>query len=518
MVVAVALLGVQEPRLSSIPEGDAVRGDRAVEFARFCGLTLYPWQEDLLRDMCRTDPESGLWSAREVAVVVARQNGKGEVLVARELAGIFLFGERLIYHTAHLMETALDAMQRLWDIISEHPDLMGWWGDEFIGEPSIMKSNGKEALHFPSGQSVVFRTRTKKTGRGRTIDLLIFDECYDLPTEVFAAMNSTTAAVENAQKVFISSPVNRWEHMHGAIFSAKRWSGIDGDPGILFKEWSMPEDSDPLDPEVWRVANPSLVERGPGVQLGEIRAAALSAAKSEELRNVFTVESLGSGRWCRRDDDEVEREHVLDMEVWRSRTVTAPVVTGDACLGVDVAPGGEGVALVLAVRTASGVHLSLAPVAEFERETLVAAVSKTVTAMDPLAVVMDPKGPSSTVLDLFRKSGVEPDELSWPKVVAATELLLTLFDEGSLTHDDDPRWMDAVEAAEFRPGTEKGRALKHTAPVVSVLVAAAFAVWGLTEFEIPDDPGDVKMMRRDVGHVESVSSAPVAAAARALAF
>ena len=512
------LLGVQEPRLSSVPDGDTARGDQAVDFAKFCGLTLYPWQESLLRDMCRTDPDTSLWSAREVAVVVARQNGKGEVLVARELAGIFLFGERLIYHTAHLMETALDAMQRLWDIISENPDLMSWWADDFMGEPEIMKSNGKEALHFPSGQSVVFRTRTKKTGRGRTIDLLIFDECYDLPTEVFAAMNSTTAAVENAQKVFISSPVNRWEHMHGAIFSAKRWSGIDGDSGLLFKEWSMPEDGDPMDPEVWRVANPSLVDHGPGVQLGEIEASAKSAAKSEELRNVFTVESLGAGRWVPRDSDDEERAYVIDPDRWRDAAASYPIQGVPACLGAAVAPAGEGVALVLAVRTDRGVHLSLGPVEEFDRQAVVAAVKATVDAVDPCAVVLDPKGPASTIIDPLEKAEIEPECLSWPKVVAATELLMALFAEGSLTHDADPRWVEAAEVAEFRPGTERGRAFKEVQPVVSVLVAAAFAAWGLTEFGIPDDPGDVKMTRRFVGHVESVSAAPVAAAASALAF
>ena len=40
-----ALPGCQTPRLSHVPEGDTARGDEAVEFARFCGLTLYPWQE-----------------------------------------------------------------------------------------------------------------------------------------------------------------------------------------------------------------------------------------------------------------------------------------------------------------------------------------------------------------------------------------------------------------------------------------------------------------------------------------
>lgn len=499
-----ALLGCREPRLSHVPDGDVARGNEAVEFARFCGLTLYPWQEDLLRDMCRTD-ESGLWSAREVAVVVARQNGKGEVLVARELAGIFLFNERLIYHTAHLMETALDAMGRLWDVISEHPDLMGWWAGEFEGEPELMKSNGKEAIHFPNGASAVFRTRTKKTGRGRTIDLLIFDECYDLPVEVFAAMNSTTAAVENAQKVFISSPVNRWEHMHGAIFSAKRWAGIDGED-ILFKEWSLPEGADPLVEESWRIANPSLVDRGAGVILRDIRGAAKAAAKSEELRNVFVVESLGTGEWYPRGDEDEGREYVVDPAEWQAVAESRPNVVGDCCVGLDVAPEGAGVGMVAALRTDKGVHLSLAPVSVFDRDEVVASVARTVAKNDPLAVVIETKGVGATLLDPLTKSGVEPEPIAWSKVTAACELLLTMFREGALTHDGDPRWGDALEVAEFRQGSRGDRAFQHTAPVVSVLVAASFALWGLVEFEIPVDAPDVKKTRRFVGHVESISA------------
>lgn len=73
------LIGSQEPRLASTAHGDTTRGDAAVEFCRWAGMTLFPWQEDMLRDMCRTDSE-GLWSHRETVAVVPRQNGKGEVL------------------------------------------------------------------------------------------------------------------------------------------------------------------------------------------------------------------------------------------------------------------------------------------------------------------------------------------------------------------------------------------------------------------------------------------------------
>jgi hypothetical protein len=41
----------------------------------------------------------GKWAAFEAGLEVARQNGKGGVYEARELAGLFLLGERLLVHS-----------------------------------------------------------------------------------------------------------------------------------------------------------------------------------------------------------------------------------------------------------------------------------------------------------------------------------------------------------------------------------------------------------------------------------
>ena len=58
------------------------------------GLVLDPWQE-LVVDGAHGVREDGKWAAFEVGVNVPRQNGKGGILEARALAGLFLFGERL---------------------------------------------------------------------------------------------------------------------------------------------------------------------------------------------------------------------------------------------------------------------------------------------------------------------------------------------------------------------------------------------------------------------------------------
>jgi hypothetical protein len=66
---------------------------------------LDPWQRFVL-DRALGESKDGKWSAFEVGLVVPRQNGKGSILEARELAGLFLFDERLILHSAHEFETA----------------------------------------------------------------------------------------------------------------------------------------------------------------------------------------------------------------------------------------------------------------------------------------------------------------------------------------------------------------------------------------------------------------------------
>ena len=48
---------------------------------------------------------------------IPRQNGKGEVLIARELFGLFELGERKVIHTAHEFKTSAEHFHRLEAVI-----------------------------------------------------------------------------------------------------------------------------------------------------------------------------------------------------------------------------------------------------------------------------------------------------------------------------------------------------------------------------------------------------------------
>lgn len=99
-MLTATLLGHQEPRYLSHPKYVSSSGQEAVELAARAGLFLDPWQECVLKHALGERADN-TWSSYEVAMVVSRQNGKGAILEARELAGLYLFGEELILHSAH---------------------------------------------------------------------------------------------------------------------------------------------------------------------------------------------------------------------------------------------------------------------------------------------------------------------------------------------------------------------------------------------------------------------------------
>ena len=523
-----ALLGKQHPRLWSIPEGDTERGEQAVQFIRWCGMTLYPWQEDLLRDMCRTDfdfekrqreaTKAGnrhvmdlvefVWAAREVVVVVARQNGKGEVLVARELCGIYLFGEKLIGHSAHFMDTAQDAQKRLWEVIEANDNLMYWWEDdeENPGVPHFGRTNGKENITFPTGQQVLFRTRTEKTFRGLSLDLVIFDECFNLPNEINAAMSKTTRAKGRAQRIYISSPVDRQVHMHGAIFSAKRWAGIDGEKSILYKEWSPEDDADIFDEETWAECNPSLVDYGLGAQLDDIRGDAAAAKRSEILRRQFMVESLGWGDWYPRDGDTIDDfQPVLDedeLEAMTLKNISRDDIAGwQIC--IDASPDRSFCSIAVAGKRSDGSVVGLVGYhGALSTDQIVDVVKEVCDDVDPMNIIVDPKTPAWVVGEALDRSGFDVRRLKFPEVKAATGAFLQgQRDNTWFVVDDDDVVKSAFDVAELKADSSGGVrwARRDGQGTICQLTSLTYAMWAAQNTELSAPPVPVKRLKQTHG-------------------
>src|SRR4051812_18108386 len=254
------LLGDQNPRILWYPEYVSSAGEEAVELAAMAGLELDPWEQLVLAHSLGERPD-GKWAAFEVGLVVPRQNGKGTILEARELAGLFLLGEKLLIHSAHEQATSSEHFRRLLTLIEGVPEF----------ERRVMKApkgKGAEAIELRGGQRIFFKTRTGGGGRGLTGDLVVLDEAMILPETVTGALVPTMAARSvhgNPQLWYAGSAVDQTIHEHGIVFARMRERGVAQAPRVAWFEWSAdgdhPEDV-PVevreDPATWAQANPGM--------------------------------------------------------------------------------------------------------------------------------------------------------------------------------------------------------------------------------------------------------------------
>ncbi|QRP60584.1 terminase large subunit [Corynebacterium minutissimum] len=500
-----SLSGKQTPLNLREAPGIHEHGRKNIELSRRVGLTAFPWQCHEINAINATN-QDGTWVHSDAVLICPRQNGKSLLVALIVLYRIFVLGQNVLF-TAQQWETAKDLWEQTWKIVR---------GRKFMSKLVTSKtcSQGRGTIFLSNGGRVVFTTRSQDAGRGLTkVDLLIYDEAYNLTDSEMAALAFLVQAADDPQVFFMSSSVHRDfpQHANGRVLSSMREQALtefDESEPVYLSEYAAPEDMDPEDEQTWRVANPSYGVISNAKKMRKI----MRRMNTEEGRINFGVEALGWGEWFTLKDLD-DFTPIVDPDVWDSLAGAPEGVTVDNVVAVDTTPDGENVALVAAVRLGDGrVFLSLSPHEKFEREVLVESVCASIDANDPLALVLDGSGPVATLIDPLEHSGVEPEVLTGGKVSAAYELFLRMIAERRIVHDDDPRWAAAWAVAEER-ATSRYRSLDRYKGNVSTLNAAAFAVWGLQEFSIPEEV-DVKQKKRYVGAavpVESVGVPSVAA-------
>lgn len=283
-----ALLGDQRPRLWSVPTPELSEGDRLADLAAAAGLDLDDWQRWVLGQGLGRAAD-GKWSAFEVALIVARQNGKGAVLEALELAALFLddFGVDLILHSAHEFKTASEAFRRIQGRIENHPSLRRRVRQVYL-------QRGAESIELKNGKRLRFIARSGGSGRGFSADLVILDEAYELGDAAMAALLPTLSARPNPQIWYTSTAGNPSSSQLGLV----RERGLRGDdPSLAFFEWSVdPDNYDPADPRCWAQANPGLGIRITSEYITKERAALPAPEFARERLSIGDYPADG-GAW-----------------------------------------------------------------------------------------------------------------------------------------------------------------------------------------------------------------------------
>jgi hypothetical protein len=455
------LVGSQTPRLLLEPAGKvSSAGADAVELAALAGLHLDPWQA-LALEVGLAETAEGRWAAFECAVVVGRQNGKNGILEARELAGLFLFGEELVIHSAHQYQTAKEAFYRMRQLIESTPDLERRV-DKFYA------SSLEFSVKLTTGQRLRYLARSSGGGRGFTGDCVILDEAFQLGPKEMGALLPTLSARDNPQVWYTSSaPMATSEQLH-----AVRRRALEGsDAALAYLEWSTPDDANVADPAAWAMSNPALgirisedyiAKELDALPLGEFRRERLSIPDMPPDHGQVVIDPTAWAA-CHRPDVEPDGPGVLAVDVNPERSAAAIGFAGFA----------DGVPVVDLVEHSPGTRWVVARLVELSAHT-------------DRPVVVDKTSPAGSLIDELQAAGVRVQAVSAQDQARACGVLFDLVAAQGLVHIDvEPTsrsLLDALAGAKQRPlGDAWAWSRRNSTVDVSPLVAVTLALGALLE-------------------------------------
>jgi hypothetical protein len=120
--------------------------------------------------------------------LISPPNGKSSTLQARIMLALN-DGEQVAY-TCHRVDSSQEVFRGLVTLVEASPELSPLLA-------RVVYSNGKEAVWLSNGARVVFGTRSSRTGRGFSLDLLVLDEAHYLSLEAHTALMPTMSAREH---------------------------------------------------------------------------------------------------------------------------------------------------------------------------------------------------------------------------------------------------------------------------------------------------------------------------------
>lgn len=461
---------VAAPRIRNVPDGDTSLGDQAIELARFAGLELDSWQEDCVRAILGVR-DDGRWASFEGGFCLPRQNGKGGVIEAVELAGLWLVdSDELQIHTAHLFPTAREGWRRIVGLIEGTPELL-----EDVRR--VNRAHGEEGVELTNGKRLLFKARGSGSGRGFSGDRVILDESMFVKETMVGDLMPALSARPNPQVLYFGSAVDRLVHPDGVVFARIRERGVKGDDRLAYFEWSLDYDSPDdvpasvaADPGAWAEANPAF-----GIR---IDAEFTESERRTMSPRTFAVERLGVGDWPVTDPDAGA---VIPLDVWRglADTGSEPAEGSSVVIAFDVLPDRSAASIAAAGLREDGlVH---GEVVDRREGTgwIVPRLLELKAAHKVSKFVCDGAGPSAGVLEECELARLKVEALGTRDFVRACGGFFDRVANGSFRHLGEGVLEASVRGAVKRPlgdawaWSRKGSV--DATPLVAVTLAVARA-------------------------------------------
>lgn len=434
-----APLGCQTPRIHSVPPRVSSAGQEAVELAALTGLVLDPWQ-DLTLDGALGEDAAGQFVANEVGLVAPRQDGKGGIIEAATLEGLYQRAEAIVY-TAHLMSTSRKMQDRIQNLIESAPDL-----DREVKQVRI--SNEERSIALKSGARIDFAARSESNARGWSADRVFLDEAFAVTVEQVGALMPVMIARRNWQLWWVSMAGKAYSHPLRGI----RRRGIAGERGLAYLEWSIPGDVYRAAPEyvanmpaAWAQAKPAL-----GIRTAPATIAALQRSMDPVE---FAREVLGV--W-----DDPRGVPLIDPLGFAALADPGSYIAGPAMVfGLGVSPDQVSGAIGVAGYRFDGIqHAEITGrdgILDHRRgiDWMIGRAKALNEQWKPAAWVLDPSGPAGGLLTGLRLAGIDPKLVTGRDMTQAAGSFVTMATaplRDRLRHLGQQPLIDAVAAAKKR--------------------------------------------------------------------
>lgn len=252
--------GNQTPRIDQFNEGDIWLADKTIRLLDHYGIKLLEWQKYIIYCWLAVnwdeEEQRWKWANPKAGLLVPRQNGKTEIIIARIIGGMIFMDEALIY-TAHSDKTVDEVKRRVQNFFYQaEEEVRDLLTPEFEKEPKSL-----DYLELREGGRCVFRTRTRTGGLGTTNDTLILDEAQEETDAQQEALLPTISAGKSQNQQILRAGTPPSGGGTGTVFIRIRQNVVDGkDHETCWQEWSTELlVTDPLnDEDSWYECNPSL--------------------------------------------------------------------------------------------------------------------------------------------------------------------------------------------------------------------------------------------------------------------
>lgn len=236
--------------MANLPEWTISDGADACALAAAYFGEPMEWQRWLMDYILAVDG-SDRYLCKSFAMSIPRQNGKSWLIRARCLYGIIARGEKILFTCQH-GDTSDEMFKAFADVFEdeENPALHGLL-------KAVRRTNGQQAIYLRNGGLIRFTTRTNSLARGKTYDVIIYDESQELTVAQQAASLPTISAspTHNSQRIYLGTPPN--SEAAGEVFGTMHDRVHSGESTTPWVEWAAEEVGDVNDPARWERCNPS---------------------------------------------------------------------------------------------------------------------------------------------------------------------------------------------------------------------------------------------------------------------